>query len=73
MYLSLITLITLLNGRREEVSERLQSARTQDADWRERGSLTLEQAIITAVVSAAAIALGVIVVGAVTNHQSNIK
>ncbi len=40
---------------------------------RDRGALTLEQAIVTAVLSAAAIALGVVIVGAVVTHQSNIK
>ena len=40
---------------------------------RDRGALTLEQAIVTAVLSAAAIALGVVIVGAVVTHQNNIK
>ena len=40
---------------------------------RDTGALTLEQAIVTAVLSAAAIALGVVIVGAVAGHQSNIK
>lgn len=39
----------------------------------ERGSLTLEQVIITAVLSAAAIAAGAAIVAAITSHQSNIK
>lgn len=39
----------------------------------DRGALTLEQAIVTAVLSAAAIALGVIIINAIGNHQSNIK
>jgi hypothetical protein len=39
----------------------------------ERGSLTLEQVIITAVLSAAAIAAGAAIVAAVHSHQSKIK
>lgn len=39
----------------------------------ERGSLTLEQVIITAVLSAAAIAAGAAIVAAISSHQSNIK
>lgn len=39
----------------------------------ERGSLTLEQVIITAVLSAAAIAAGAAIVAAVQSHQSKIK
>ncbi len=40
---------------------------------RDRGALSLEQAIITAVLSAAAIGLGVVIVGAVLRNQNNIK
>ena len=40
---------------------------------RDRGALTLEQAIVTAVLSAAAIALGVVIVGAVITHQNAIR
>ncbi len=39
----------------------------------DRGAVTLEQAIITAVVSAAAIALGVVIIAAVQTHQANIR
>jgi hypothetical protein len=39
----------------------------------DRGALTLEQAIVTAVLSAAAIALGVVIVGAIASHQSSIR
>ncbi len=39
----------------------------------ERGSLTLEQVIITAVLSAAAIAAGAAIVAAVQSHQAKIK
>ncbi len=40
---------------------------------RDRGAVSLEQAIITAVLSAAAIALSVVIVNAVVNHQSQIR
>lgn len=40
---------------------------------RDRGALTLEQAIVTAVLSAAAIALGVVIVNAVLSHSSSIR
>jgi hypothetical protein len=43
------------------------------ADVRDRGALSLEQAIVTAVLSAAAIALGVVIVNAVVNHQNQIR
>ncbi len=40
---------------------------------RDRGALTLEQAIVTAVLSAAAIGLGVVIVAAVATHQNAIR
>ncbi len=40
---------------------------------RDRGALTLEQAIVTAVLSAAAIGLGVAIVAAVMTHQNAIR
>ena len=40
---------------------------------RDRGALTLEQAIVTAVLSAAAIGLGVVIVAAVMTHQNAIR
>ena len=40
---------------------------------RDRGALSLEQAIVTAVLSAAAIALGVVIVNAVVSHQNQIR
>lgn len=49
------------------------SVRRLNADRRDRGALSLEQAIVTAVLSAAAIALGVVIVNAVVNHQNQIK
>ncbi len=39
----------------------------------ERGSLTLEQAVITAVLVGAAIALGIVIVAAIGNHSSKIN
>jgi hypothetical protein len=49
------------------------SARMGVTERDERGSLTLEQVIITAVLSAAAIAAGAAIVAAINNHQTNIK
>lgn len=51
-------------------NERLHRQRRESRD---RGAVTLEQAIITAVVSAAAIALGVVIVNAINNHTANIR
>lgn len=45
----------------------------QRREGRDGGAVTLEQAIITAVVSAAAIALGVVIVNAINNHTANIR
>ena len=42
-------------------------------DRRDRGALSLEQAILTAVVSAAAIALGVVIVNAIVSHSAQIR
>ncbi len=42
-------------------------------DRRDRGALSLEQAIVTAVLSAAAIALGVVIVNAITSHSAQIR
>ena len=47
--------------------------RRRITDVRDRGALSLEQAIVTAVLSAAAIALGVVIVNAVVNHQNQIR
>jgi hypothetical protein len=47
--------------------------RRRITDRRDRGALSLEQAIVTAVLSAAAIALGVVIVNAVVSHQSQIR
>lgn len=47
--------------------------RRRITDVRDRGALSLEQAIVTAVLSAAAIALGVVIVNAVVSHQNQIR
>jgi hypothetical protein len=47
--------------------------RSRITDRRDRGALSLEQAIVTAVLSAAAIALGVVIVNAVVSHQNQIR
>ncbi len=47
--------------------------RRRITDRRDRGALSLEQAIVTAVLSAAAIALGVVIVNAIVSHQSRIR
>lgn len=47
--------------------------RRRITDRRDRGALSLEQAIVTAVLSAAAIALGVVIVNAIVSHQSQIR
>lgn len=49
------------------------TARMGVAERDQTGSVTLEQVIITAVLSAAAIAAGVAIVAAIVNHQGNIK
>jgi len=43
------------------------------SDRRDRGAVSLEQAIITAVLSAAAITLGVVIVNAITSHSASIR
>ena len=47
--------------------------RLDQAGRRDRGALSLEQAILTAVLSAAGIALGVVIVNAILTHQNNIR
>lgn len=51
-------------------TKRLHRQRRESRDY---GAVTLEQAIITAVVSAAAIALGVVIVNAINDHTANIR
>ena len=59
-----------MGGLSSRVDRRLRSRIT---DARDRGALSLEQAIVTAVLSAAAIALGVVIVNAVVSHQNQIR
>jgi hypothetical protein len=47
--------------------------RRRVTDVRDRGALSLEQAILTAVLSAAAIALGAFILNAILNHQNQIR
>jgi len=47
--------------------------RLDQSGRRDRGALSLEQAILTAVLSAAGIALGVVIVNAIMAHQNNIR
>ena len=47
--------------------------RLDQSGRRDRGALSLEQAILTAVLSAAGIALGVVIVNAIMTHQNNIR
>lgn len=42
-------------------------------DRRDRGAVSLEQAIVTAVLSGAAIALGVVILNAITSHSAQIR
>ncbi len=48
-------------------------SRLDQSGRRDRGALSLEQAILTAVLSAAGIALGVVIVNAILTHQNNIR
>ncbi len=50
-----------------------QQLRARLGDRRDRGALSLEQAIVTAVLSAAALALGVVIVNAITSHSAQIR
>jgi len=47
--------------------------RQRITDRRDRGALSLEQAILTAVLSAAAIALGAFIVNAILSHENQIR
>lgn len=61
-------------GRHTSLSSALdRQLRRRITDRRDRGALSLEQAIVTAVLSAAAIALGVVIVNAIVSHQSRIR
>ncbi len=57
---------SLAAGTNQRLNQRL-------GDRRDRGALSLEQAIVTAVLSAAAIALGVVIVNAITSHSAQIR
>jgi hypothetical protein len=66
-----VTMTSLLVGSLAAcTNQRLQARLT---DRRDRGALSLEQAIVTAVLSAAAIALGVVIVNAITSHSAQIR
>ena len=58
-----------MGGLSSRVDRRLRSRIT---DVRDRGALSLEQAIVTAVLSAAAIALGVVIVNAVVSQAQTL-
>jgi hypothetical protein len=66
-----VTMAYLLAGALAAGGDR--QLRRRISDRRDRGALSLEQAIVTAVLSAAAIALGVVIVNAVVSHQSQIR
>jgi len=66
-----VTMAYLLAGALAAGGDR--QLRRRITDRRDRGALSLEQAIVTAVLSAAAIALGVVIVNAVVSHQSQIR
>ncbi len=57
---------SLAAGTNQRLNQRL-------GDRRDRGALSLEQAIVTAVLSAAAITLGVVIVNAITSHSAQIR
>jgi hypothetical protein len=57
---------SLSAGTNQRLNQRL-------GDRRDRGALSLEQAIVTAVLSAAAITLGVVIVNAITSHSAQIR
>jgi len=66
-----VTMTSLLVGSLAAgINQQLQARLT---DRRDRGALSLEQAIVTAVLSAAAIALGVVIVNAITSHSAQIR
>lgn len=62
-------LFVLLSARTVDVRYRLATKRRES----ERGSLTLEQAIVGGVLSTAAIGLGVLLVRAISNHSNGIN
>ena len=60
-----ITMVTALMGL---LRDRLRTVRSDD-----RGSFTLEQAVIAAALLALAIGLSVVLIAAVANHEKSIK
>jgi hypothetical protein len=66
-----VTMTSLLVGSLAAGTNQQLQARL--GDRRDRGALSLEQAIVTAVLSAAAIALGVVIVNAITSHSAQIR
>ncbi len=66
-----VTMTSLLVGSLAAGTNQRLQARL--GDRRDRGALSLEQAIVTAVLSAAAIALGVVIVNAITSHSAQIR
>jgi hypothetical protein len=66
-----VTMTSLLVGSLAAGTNQQLQARLTDR--RDRGALSLEQAIVTAVLSAAAIALGVVIVNAITSHSAQIR
>lgn len=60
-----ITMVTTLMGL---LRDRLRTVRADD-----RGSFTLEQAVIAAALLALAIGLSVVLIAAVANHEKSIK
>lgn len=63
-----ITMVTTLMGL---LRDRLRTVRADRAG--ERGSFTLEQAVIAAALLALAIGLSVVLIAAVANHEKSIK
>ena len=68
-----MTMLTSAVSRRRLLAVPRCRVRTVRDRPRDRGSLSLEQAIVTAVLSAAAIALGVVIVNAITSHSAQIR
>jgi hypothetical protein len=64
-----ITMVTTLMGL---LRDRLRTVRADDRAG-ERGSFTLEQAVIAAALLALAIGLSVVLIAAVANHEKSIK
>jgi len=63
------TLMTVLAGGKDELTARFAELRED----RERGSLTVEQAIVTGLLVVAALALLAVIANAVTNRSANIN